>query len=99
MSIALVAIVVESHGHAQEEPTEPVAELAAEGKPWSTRVPAVQQKRARALFLEGNELSKQYIFDKASEKYRKALEIFEHPAILFNLAVAEVNQKQPVAAR
>ncbi len=69
---------------------------SAPERPWARGVPRDAQKRALELFQEGNALLKESIFVQASEKYRRALELWSHPAIHYNLALALMNLDQPI---
>lgn len=72
-------------------------DTAATGdRPWAAGVPAEQQKAALELFRDGNASLKESLFVKAAQKYREALQLWDHPAIHYNLALALVNLDQPV---
>jgi hypothetical protein len=78
----LVLFAVAGPARAQE--AGPAAAPAAEPDT------AGEDARARAerLFAEGNELLGKYRLARAVEKYRQALEHWDHPVIHFNLAKA-----------
>jgi hypothetical protein len=65
-------------------------------RPWADGVPADMQSRATALFDEGNELLRDSFFREAVDKYREALEQWDHPAIHYNIALALINLDQPL---
>ncbi len=65
--------------------------------PWSRGVTPAQQEVARKRFEEGNSYLKDSLFKLAAEKYRLALQDWNHPGIHFNLALALLNLDQPVA--
>jgi hypothetical protein len=65
-------------------------------RPWAKGVSQAEQQAALDLFNEGNSLLRDALFPKAVEKYRQALEHWDHPAIHYNLALALVNLDQPV---
>jgi hypothetical protein len=67
-----------------------------EERPWARGVPADNQKRALELFRAGNALLKESVFVRAAEKYREALELWDHPAIHYNMALALLNLDQPI---
>ncbi|MCG8420462.1 MAG: tetratricopeptide repeat protein [Proteobacteria bacterium] len=67
-------------------------------EPWLKNVPRTTQHRAHALFLAGNELVKELIYDAAAAKYQQALALVKHPVIYFNLALAQMKQNQPIRA-
>jgi hypothetical protein len=50
------------------------------------------------LFRDGNAQLNDGLFARASETYRKALESWPHPAIHYNLALAQMNLDQPIEA-
>jgi hypothetical protein len=57
---------------------------------WAKGVPADKQKQANALFAEANQLVAQQAHQPALEKYKAALELWDHPLIRFNRAYAEI---------
>jgi tetratricopeptide (TPR) repeat protein len=65
-------------------------------KPWNRGVPMETRLRARALYHEGNSYLNIPLFAQAAEKYQEALALYPHPAIYFNLALAQLNLVQPV---
>jgi hypothetical protein len=67
-----------------------------DSRPWAKGVPPDQQRKALALFNEANGMLRDALFPKAAEKYREALNHWDHPAIHYNLALALVNLDQPV---
>lgn len=67
-------------------------------KPWIEGVPGQVQRRARELFLAGNDHMDEQQYPEAAEKYREALTLWEHPAFHYNLAVALINIDRPIAA-
>jgi hypothetical protein len=64
-------------------------------RPWAKGVSQDQQRAAIALFEAGNGLLKESIFLKAVENYRKALALWDHPGIHYNLALALLNSTSP----
>ncbi len=82
---------------AASAPSQPSASLAPTGdRPWAKGISPDQQRAAVALFEAGNGLLKESIFLKAVENYRKALAIWDHPGIHYNLALALLNLDQPI---
>jgi hypothetical protein len=76
---------------------EPCSELDAGGdRPWARGVPVERQQAALELFLEGNRLIKQSAFVQAAERYTEALQLWEHPGIHYNLALALTPLRQPL---
>jgi hypothetical protein len=67
-------------------------------RPWAQGVTEPEQKMALELFKEGNVLLKEPNFQRASQKYREALNHWDHPAIHYNLALALLNLVQPLEA-
>lgn len=68
-------------------------------RPWSLSVPPEERKAARALFLEGNRLFRVPLFARAVAQYKAAIAKWKHPAFYFNLALAQINLDENVAAR
>ena len=66
--------------------------------PWTTGVSPDKQQQARILFIEGNTLMKDAFPTEAAARYLAALAIWEHPAIYFNLAMAQRLLDKPVEA-
>ncbi|MGE0871479.1 MAG: hypothetical protein AB7P03_23165 [Kofleriaceae bacterium] len=56
--------------------------------PWAAGVSEDHQSRANTLLAEGNELFAQQAHGSALEKYKAAIELWDHPLIRFNMAVA-----------
>jgi hypothetical protein len=67
-------------------------------KPWNRGVPMAQRLRARAIYHQGNSYLSIPLFAQAAEKYQEALALYPHPAIYYNLALAQLNLVQPVDA-
>lgn len=67
-------------------------------RPWAAGVGEDEQRRALALFVEGNALFEDSKYAPALAKYRDALALWRHPAIHFNAAVSLINLDQPLAA-
>ena len=78
-------------------PSRSSTSLALTGdRPWAKGISQDQQRAAVALFEAGNGLLKESIFLKAVENYRKALALWDHPGIHYNLALALLNLDQPI---
>jgi hypothetical protein len=58
--------------------------------PWATGVAKDRQSKANALFAEGNQLFAQQAHAPALDKYKQAIELWDHPLIEFNMAVTLV---------
>lgn len=67
-------------------------------RPWAAGISPERQKAALVQFREGNSQLNMGLFARASETYRKALESWPHPAIHYNLALAQMNLDQPIEA-
>lgn len=67
-------------------------------RPWVEGVPLEHRRQAYALFLEGNTIIKDGLFPRAVEKYKAALDLWEHPAFHYNLGIAQMNLDQIVDA-
>jgi hypothetical protein len=81
------------------QPTALGARLeATQGKPWTEGVTPERQALAEKLFAEGNTLFLDSRFKEAAEKYREAVEQWDHPTINYNLALALVNLDDPLGA-
>jgi hypothetical protein len=57
-----------------------------------------EQQAALQLFRDGNLQLNDGLFAKAAENYKEALKHWDHPAVHYNLALAQMNLDQPVAA-
>lgn len=69
-----------------------------DNRPWAAGVSEERQKQALVVFREANQLLNDGLFARAAETYRKALELWQHPAIHYNLALAQMNLDQPIEA-
>jgi hypothetical protein len=67
-------------------------------KPWNRGVPLATRQAASKLFDEGYRFLTIPLFARAAEKFQEALTLYQHPAIYFNLALAQLNLVQPVEA-
>jgi tetratricopeptide (TPR) repeat protein len=67
-------------------------------KPWNRGVPLATRQAASKLFDEGYRFLTIPLFARAAEKFQEALALYQHPAIYFNLALAQLNLVQPVEA-
>lgn len=73
----------------------PSGEKAAGPTPWSVGVSVEDQTAAIKPFEDGNAYLKDSLFKLAADKYREALEHWDHPGIHFNLALALFSLDQP----
>jgi len=67
-------------------------------RPWAENVTQEQQDQALRLFEEGNKLFEDSQHVAALAKYREALKFWDHPAIRYNTATAQIQLDQPLAA-
>ncbi|HET9953247.1 MAG TPA: hypothetical protein VFQ61_02020 [Polyangiaceae bacterium] len=74
-------------------------ESAKAGSAWSTGVSEENRRAAREQFQEGNALLSNSAFAQAAVKYRQALQLWDHPAAHYNLALALINLDQPIEVR
>lgn len=87
-------------------PGEPIREervagdvAEPQGRPWAEGVPRDRRRRAHEHFRAGNVLfSKQASFREAADRYRQALELWEHPAFHYNLGVTQMQLGQQIDA-
>lgn len=68
-------------------------------RPWAQGVSQEAQASASAHFQEGNAQLENSLFVNAIESYERALALWSHPAIHYNLALALVNLKEPLRLR
>jgi hypothetical protein len=69
-----------------------------EVKPWSRGISMESRAQARDIFMEGNRLMAIPLFAPAAEKFEEALALWPHPAFHYNLAIAQLNLLQQIAA-
>ena len=74
------------------------ASAHADDKPWATGVSEENQKAAFALYDEANKAFAQAEYKPALETYTKALALWDHPQIRYNIAVCLINLDHPVEA-
>lgn len=78
--------------------TDESLQNGGDNRPWAAGVSDAEQKAALQLFHDGNIALNQGLFAQASEKYREALKHWNHPAIHYNLALAQMQVDQPIEA-
>jgi tetratricopeptide (TPR) repeat protein len=78
--------------------TDESLQQGGDHRPWAAGISVDRQKQALLQFREGNTLLNQGLFARASDTYRKALVSWPHPAIHYNLALAQMNLDQPIEA-
>ena len=69
-----------------------------DARPWAAGVSTADQQQALQMFHDGNVNLNDGLFAKAADKYREALKHWDHPAIHYNLALAQMNLDQPIDA-
>ena len=67
-------------------------------RPWAAGVKQSEQQAALVLFHDGNVMLNDGLFAKAADKYKAALTHWDHPAVHYNLALADMNLDQPIDA-
>src|SRR2546423_895823 len=65
-------------------------------RPWAAGVQPTEQRAALQMFHDGNVFLNDGLFAKAGDKYKEALKHWDHPAIHYNLALAQMNLDQPI---
>lgn len=65
-------------------------------RPWAEGVTMEHQNKAREMFYEANALILEQFFKEAAERYREALDHWDHPAIHFNMSLALMNLDRPI---
>jgi hypothetical protein len=93
----LVVIALSSLTSALPRRAAATPETDAE-KPWAVGVSPDQRAKALDLFKDGNRFFEQSQYAQAFTKYREALEVWDHPSIRYNMAVALVHLDKPLSA-
>ena len=70
----------------------------ADDKPWAAGVSVENQKAAFVLYDDANKSFAQAEYKPALETYSKALALWDHPQIRYNIAVCLINLDRPVEA-
>lgn len=83
-----VALAAESAPGSTSESSRDNNLSSDQGAPWMARVTPDQQAKAQELFDEGRKLFAFPDFIGAEQKFREALNIWNHPAIHYNLALS-----------
>jgi tetratricopeptide (TPR) repeat protein len=107
LAICMYLVVATAVAHAQSaDPGASHDQLAAgadadagtPSRPWAEGLPLEVRLDANRIFLEGNALMREGLFLQATEKYQAALALWDHPGFHYNLAIAQINLDQPIAA-
>ena len=69
---------------------------AGEVQPWVRGVSRADRLVARELFDDGNARLEEAIFGQALENYEKALRLWNHPAIHYNMSLALMSLDRPI---
>lgn len=88
----LVEPLADKDAHAQDDVVQDTE--TSQDRDWFEGVPEPERKRARDLFIEGNQLIAIPAYARAAEKYRAAIAIWDNPAFHYNLAIAQINLLQ-----
>jgi hypothetical protein len=83
---------------AVERPAPTPPRRAGTVKPWETGVTPEKRKQAQALLNQGSGFYGKGQYAEALTWFQKAIKIWDHPAIRFNIGVCLVHLTQPVAA-
>jgi hypothetical protein len=86
-----------ARGDAQGATVDALSDRDA-AEPWSEGIALKQRRAAREVFLQGNRLLDTPLYAQAAAKYKEALALWPHPAIYYNLAIAQINLVQPLPA-
>ncbi|MEO8549836.1 MAG: hypothetical protein ABI678_07675 [Kofleriaceae bacterium] len=79
--------------------TDESLQKGGDTRPWAAGVKKSEQEAALKLFHDGNVQLNDGLFAKAAEIYKQALTHWDHPAIHYNLALAEMNLDQPIESQ
>src|SRR3569623_818645 len=83
---------------AEKTGTNETLQNGGDTRPWAAGVSTADQQQALKLFHDGNVDLNDGLFAKAADRYREALKHWDHPAIHYNLALAQMNLDQPIDA-
>lgn len=75
-----------------------LARVAAADEPWSRGVSAASKATAQKLLEEGNQLFLANKYKEALDRYSEAVAAWDHPAIRFNIARAQIALDKPLEA-
>ncbi|MFH2007688.1 MAG: hypothetical protein ABI333_13970 [bacterium] len=67
-------------------------------KPWAKGVSAEDRVKALAMYRKGNKLFEDSQYKEALREYLKAIKVWDHPAIAYNIAECYVNLERPLDA-
>ncbi len=102
LAFALTAASIGASAHAQSavgaEESQGQADAGEVEPVWARGVSADDQRRAMAIFEEGNLLTLDFRLTEAVERYQRALGYWDHPSIHYNLCRTLHALNDPVAA-
>jgi hypothetical protein len=78
--------------------TSASAGASNQDEPWSRGVDIAQRQAARQMFLQANDSARKRYFATAVARYKRAFQLWSHPAFAYNLALAQRQLDQPVEA-
>ena len=73
-------------------------DTSAEQRPWNVGVSVEDRETAQALYEQGNRHFERSGYSKALREYRKAILLWDHPAIRYNMAICLMHLDQPIEA-
>jgi hypothetical protein len=79
--------------------TDESLQKGGDERPWAAGVKQSEQQAALKLFHDGNVQLNDGLFAKAVDAYKGALTHWDHPAIHYNLALAEMNLDSPIESQ
>ncbi len=85
-------------GTVEKAGTDESLQNGGDTRPWAAGVKPSDRDAALKMFHEGNLQLNDGLFAKAAEVYTSALKRWDHPAIHYNLALAQMNLDEPIEA-
>jgi hypothetical protein len=82
---------------AQDQAPAPAQE-ESNSSPWNKDVSVAQRDEAQGIFEKGNYHFERSGYSKALAEYRKAIVLWNHPAIRYNMAICLMQLDQPIEA-
>ena len=67
-------------------------------RPWNDGVSVAERETAQSVFEQGNRHFERSGYSKALSEYRKAIQLWDHPAIRYNMAICLMHLDQPIEA-
>ncbi len=94
----LATILVVAEAGAQERERKDDA-AGAQVKPWAINVSEAAKAQALSIFEKGNAFFEREQYSQALSQYRQAIDVWDHPAIRYNMAICFINLDQPLEAQ